>query len=145
MLILIRICWNCKSSLEKIKQNFFWQHWPIWRMPAIALDYANFLFGQHWQVNVDHMWRQDQNDLVTLTFRKSTLALAMEFKRHQRAIKVYAVYGKVSRKTLNGVTTMNLAAHKMRKLKVSMAKKYLTTSLAMFENAVVLMDDIVRG
>ena len=53
----------------------------------------------------------------------------MEFKRDPLKNKVYAVYGKVNRS--NRVTTTN----DVRKLKVSMAKKYLAIGLAMFKNA----------
>ena len=45
---------------------------------------------------------------------KSTGKVAMEFKPNHSSIKAYAVYGKVSRKTPNRVTTTNLTVHDMR-------------------------------
>ena len=61
---------------------------------------------------------------------KSTLKVAINL------IKLCSLR-KVSWKTPNRVSTTDLTAHEMRQLKVSMFKKYLITSLAMFENAAV--------
>ena len=66
---------------------------------------------------------------------KSTLEVSKELKRDHRTIKAYAIDGKVIRKTPDRASTRKLTARDMRHLKVSMARKQLSTSKLIFEDA----------
>jgi transposase len=66
---------------------------------------------------------------------KSTLEVAKDLHRDHRTIKVYACDGKITRKTPDRSSTRKITARDMRHLKVSMARKHLATSKAIFEDA----------